>query len=108
MTTATIESNLRRFLLLMAGLIMLASLAELWLEDHTKEALQIIPFILCGLGVLAIAAALLRPRKATLIALRAAMALLALGGLVGVGVHLLNNLAFEQEIRPNAAAGDLV
>jgi hypothetical protein len=107
MTTQALESGFRRFLLLMAALIMLAALVELVLEEHTKETLQLIPFFLCGLGLLSVGAVLARPQRRTLLALRAVMVLLALGGLLGVGLHLANNVAFEKEIRPNAAVGDL-
>lgn len=36
------------------------------------------------------------------------MAVVALGGLLGVGIHLWKNLEFELEIRPNATMGDLL
>jgi hypothetical protein len=108
MTSVALLSRLRQFLLVMTALVLLAALAELWLEDHTGEALQIAPFVLCGAGLIAVGAALLRPQRATLIALRVAMVPLALGGMVGIGLHLLNNFEFAREIRPNAATSDLV
>ena len=99
----TVESRLRRFLLLTA-LVLLATLAELVLEEHTEEALQMLPFALCGAGLLAVAAAFLSPQRATLLGLRVVMLVVGIGGLVGIGVHLYNNFEFEQEIRPNASA----
>jgi hypothetical protein len=108
MTPELIADRLRRFLLVLAAFALLTTLAELWLVEHTQETLQWIPFILCGIGLVTIVAALLRPGNLTLITLRVAMAIVALGGLVGVGVHLLKNLEFEQEIRPNAATGTLL
>ena len=89
-------------ILLLAALVLLAVLAELWLVDHTQDWLQLVPFVLSGLGLVAVAAAVLRPGKPTLLALQIIMILLALGGIVGIGAHLLENLAFEQEIRPNS------
>lgn len=56
---------------------------------------------------MAVLGALLRPQRLTLWALRAAMLVVGLGGLAGMVIHLLENLAFEQEIRPNAAAAEL-
>ena len=108
MTAEALADNLRRFMLLMAMLVLLSAVAELWLVDHTQEPIQFIPFVLCGIGVVSVGAALLRPQRSTLLALRAAMVLAALGGLVGVFVHLANNVAFEQEIRPNATLGDVL
>ena len=87
---------------MLTALVLLAVLAELWLVEHTQDLLQLVPFALCGVGLAAVVSAAVRPGRSTLIALRAAMLLVALGGLVGVAIHLLENLAFEQEIRPNS------
>jgi hypothetical protein len=106
MAPVAAENRLRRFLLLLASLSLVATLIELWLEDHTQEALQLLPFVLCGAGLVAALAALLRPSRATLLVMRVVMVVLALGGLVGMGVHLLRNYEFAREIRPNAAAGE--
>ena len=108
MIAATIESRIRRFLLILAAFIFAGTLVELWLENHTKEAIQFLPFFLCGLGIITIGAALFRPSKATFRALRVAMTLTAAGGLLGMGFHLWNNYEFEREVRPNAAVGDLI
>ena len=107
MTAEVVESRLRRLLLLLATFTLAATPVELWLEEHTKEPLQFIPFFLCGVGLVTLVAALLRPHKATLIALRVAMSLVALGGIVGTVVHLLKNFEFEREIRPAAPTGDV-
>lgn len=103
-----IVSRLRRFLLVMAALSLIVILIELWLEEHTKELIQFVPFILCGVGLIALVAALLHPVKPVLIALRAVMTFVALGGLLGTGVHLLANFSFEQEVRPNTELADMV
>ncbi|MBI1259958.1 MAG: hypothetical protein GC204_21020 [Chloroflexi bacterium] len=104
----TVEGRLRRFLLLLTITVFLATLVELILEEHTKETLQFIPFFLCALGLIAVTAALLRPQRKTLLVLRVSMIIVALGGVVGVATHLLNNYEFEQEIRPTAALADLI
>jgi hypothetical protein len=106
MTAEALVSRMRRFMLLLTALIFLATLTELWLVEHANEPLQFVPIILCGLGLVVVAVGLLWPQKSTLLALRVVMIFVALGGLVGIGVHLSNNLSFEQEIRPNAAAID--
>ena len=107
MKTTTVEQRLRIFLLAIAGCICAGTIVELLLAEHTETAVQLIPFALCGLGLLAVAAALVRPRRATLIALRVVMPLLILGSLFGVYEHIENNLAFELEIRPSATASDV-
>jgi hypothetical protein len=108
MMTVTVENRLRRSLFILAAFIFLGTLVELWLEEHTEETIQLLPFFLCSLGIIAIAVALARPQRTTLLILRVAMALNAAGGLVGTALHLYNNFLFEQEIRPNAAASELV
>ena len=105
MDTTTIAQRLRTFLLVLAGSMCAGTIVELLLAEHTETLVQLIPFVLCGLGLLAVAAALFRPRRATLLALRAVMGLLLAGSLLGVYEHFAGNLAFEQEIRPAATFG---
>src|SRR4051794_36201457 len=106
--TESVEGRLRRFLLLLTIMVFLATLAELILEEHTKETLQFIPFFLCAIGLIAVIAALLRPQRKSFLALRVSMIIVALGGMTGVAIHLINNYQFEQEIRPNSALSDLI
>ncbi|MBK8046657.1 MAG: hypothetical protein IPK16_05735 [Anaerolineales bacterium] len=40
--------------------------------------------------------------------MRGVMVVLALGSLLGVALHIFNNIAFAQEIQPNAATGELL
>ena len=108
MTQETVEGRLRRFLLLLTLFIFAGTVAELLLEDHTQEALQFVPFILCALGFIAVMGVLLRPQRSTLLVLRVVMIIVGAGGVVGSLIHLLRNIAFEQEIRPNAALMDAI
>ena len=107
MTSQIIEQRYRIFLLLLAAFMCLGTIVELWLEEHTGTAVQIIPFILCGLAFLAIVWVLLSPNRSSLLALRGTMLLVGLGSLFGVYEHIEHNLAFELEIRPNAAVSDV-
>ena len=107
MKTTTVEGRLRFFLLAVAGCICAGTIVELLLAKHTETAVQLIPFALCGLGLLTVAAALVRPRRGMLIALRVIMPLLLFGSLLGVYEHMQGNLAFELEIRPGATASDV-
>jgi hypothetical protein len=89
-------------MMLLSGLALLSTLTELWLENHVQEPLQFIPWALCLIGLGALVPALLRPGEASLRALRVAMAIVAIGGVVGIGVHLTENLGFQHEIHPSA------
>jgi len=104
---AEVLLRLRRFLLVLSALLLGGALVELFLVGHTEDAVQLIPFALCGLGTAAALIALLRPRRVTLWALRACMLLVLCGSLYGVYEHVQNNFAFEREIDPQAPAGDL-
>lgn len=107
MNATMIERRLRSFLLVLAGCMCVGTSVELWLARHTEDAIQFVPFVLCGVGLVAVAAALLRPRRATLLALRGVMALLIAGSLLGVYEHLEGNIGFALEIRPGASVGDV-
>jgi len=108
MRDTIILERLRKFLLGAALSIFAVTLLELWLIDHTKEAVQLIPFVLCGAGLIVVGTALARPNWATLNTLRITMILDALGSLFGVGLHVASNFAFQQDIKPAAASLDLV
>jgi hypothetical protein len=107
MNATIILHRLRVFLLSIAGLLCVGTVLELWLTEHTESAVQLIPFGLCGLGLLAIGAALLRPQRATLLILRLSMGLMAVGSAFGIFEHIEHNLAFELEIRPTATANQV-
>lgn len=108
MTQPNTESRLRTALLGLTGLMFAGTPVELLLADHTAETNQFIPFVTCALAAAAIAAVLMRPQRVTVMVARAVMLLNIGGGLLGMGLHLAGNYAFESEIRSNAAAGELI
>ena len=97
--------RLRRFLLALSVVLLAGAVAELWFVEHTEEALQLLPFVLCGLGALAGVAALLWPARASLWALRAVMLLVAAGSLLGVYLHVESNAELERELNPQMSTG---
>jgi hypothetical protein len=107
MDATLVVQRLRVFLLGLSGWMCVATIVELLLSEHTESPTQLIPFILCGIGLVVVVLALVRPQRTSLLALRAVMGLLLLGSLFGVYEHLEGNLAFELEIRPGAAFGDV-
>jgi hypothetical protein len=107
MQMTTVEQRLRRFLLGLSAWMCIGTIVELFLAKHYDYPVQLVPFVLCGVGLVVVAAALWRPRRGTLLALRGVMGLLMLGSLVGVYEHLANNFAFELEMRPSAIWSDV-
>ena len=105
MDATTVVQRLRTFLLALAASLCAGTIVELLLAEHTETPIQLIPFVLCGVALVAVLAALVRPQRATLIGLRAVMALMIAGSCLGVFEHVQGNLGFELEIHPNATAG---
>ena len=102
-----LERRYRRFLLGLSAFICVGTVVELWLTEHTEDAIQFVPFVLCGIGLVAILAALLRPQRGTLLALRVVMLLLVAGSVLGMYEHLAGNFGCEMEIRPGSTFSDV-
>lgn len=93
MSDQGVLARLRTFLLLLAAGLSAGALVDLlWAAEHTEEPIQWLPFILCGLSLAATLAALLRPQRGVLLALRGIMALMVLGSLLGVYEHVAGNI----------------
>ena len=99
--------RLRRFLLALSVVLLCGAVAELWFVEHTEDPVQLVPFVLCGLGAAAGVVALVRPGRVALWALRAVMLLVALGSGLGVYLHVESNAALERELNPGMGAGQV-
>lgn len=108
MSEVNIAQRLRTFLLVVAACLCVGTVVELFFAEHYKEPTQFVPFVLCGLGLVVALAALLRPGRGTLRAVRIVMVLLVAGSLYGVFEHMEGNIEFEREIRPNAALSTIL
>lgn len=108
MTALEVLRRLRLFLLVLAFLLFSGTLVELWLVNHTEDAIQWVAFVLCGIGLIAVLILILRRKRVTVQLLRFCMVVVALGSLFGIYQHVWNNLAFEREINPSAPAADAI
>lgn len=102
MTSSEVLARLRRFLLALSALLFSGTLVELWLVNHTEDAVQWVPFVLCGVGVLIVLLVLIRSRRVAVLSLRVWMFVVVGGSLFGIYQHVANNIAFEREIYPTA------
>lgn len=100
MTDAALVTWFRRFLLFAAVAICAGVIVELWLTGHTDEPLQLVPFIVCGFGIVLLIAVMARPQPNVLRAMQALMLVMALAGAVGTVLHLRGNLELAQEVKP--------
>jgi len=107
MSTAEVLRRLRLFLLVLSSLLFMGTLVELWLVNHTEDAIQWLAFILAGLGLLATLSVLFRRGRKIVLVLRGCMLVVVLGSLFGIYEHVSNNIAFEREIHPNATFSQL-
>ena len=105
------DSTLRRlriFLQLLAATLFAGTIVELLAAKHYADLLQLVPFGLCGLGLLTLGVVWTRPSRLTVLALRATMTVIALGSLLGVYEHIRGNLEFAREIHPRASTISLL
>jgi len=102
MSPADTLFRLQRFLLVLSILLLGGTVVELLLVNHKEDWVQLIPFFLCALGVVAAILVLFRPRRATIKALRLCMVVVVCGSLFGIYEHFSNNVAFQREISPSA------
>jgi hypothetical protein len=107
--TVNEESRPIRRLLLWVMLVgMLGLLVELALIEHVDDALQWIPLVALGAGLVVVAALLVRPTRGWVRALQAlSLAFLVAGGL-GIYLHLDGNIEWEREDDPAASTADVV
>ena len=103
-----IEQRLRTVQLLVGGIGFAGLIGELILLEHWALPWQLVPFFLCGGGIGAIVLFAVAPRLWTARLLQVVMVLAAAGAVVGMIQHLRGNMAFEREIFPDAAAGEML
>jgi hypothetical protein len=106
-TATAALARLRRFLLALAAALLVGSVVELVLTGHAEDALQLIPFVLCAVGLATLLAYRVSPSPATRLALRGTMLVTGLGSLLGIALHLWANLELAREVRPDAVGLDL-
>lgn len=81
---------------------------ELILLEHTESRTQLVPLIVLGIGLVAVATVALSPGRATLLAFRAVMAAFLFAGLAGLYYHIRGNIEFELDMYPQMRGWQLV
>jgi hypothetical protein len=72
--------------------IFIGTLVELSMLNHTREELQIVPFVLLPLGIVVALLMLVKTNPVVQRVLLVFMWVVAVGGLIGMGVHVFSNL----------------
>jgi hypothetical protein len=102
MIDRTVLLRLRFLLFALAASLFCGTIAELLAAKHYQSLLQLLPFGLCGLGLVTLVVVWKRPEPKIVAAARAAMLVVAGGSLLGIYEHIVGNLSFVHEVRPHA------
>ena len=93
----------RHVLVVILALGMVGLLVELLLIEHFDDAWQLVPLILLGLGLPALAWHAFAPSRASAHVWRILMTLFVVAGFIGFYMHYAGNVEVELEQNPNAA-----
>lgn len=93
----------QRILAVILALAMAGLLIELLLIEHFEDTWQLLPLILLGLGLIALAWHALAPGPVSWRVFGSLMALFIIAGFTGFYMHYTGNVEFELEQNPSAA-----
>lgn len=108
MTDLALVARLRQVMLTLAGLLGIGAIVELRLEGHTGGTVQLVPFVLSGLLIVAVAACGWWPSRRTIGLARVTAIIIVVGSGYGLVEHFRQNYLFEREIRPTEPALALI
>ena len=105
---ASVEHFYRRFLFGAAALTFGAAGAELLLVEHYADRLQVLPFVMIGLGLLTTVWAWRAPSLRSIRAVRWTAGAVVLGSVAGIVLHAKGNVEFALEVTPNEPLASLI
>lgn len=100
-STPAANAPYRRLVLALIAIGALGLLVELLLLEHFEDPWQWAPVVSLVLTIVAAAALVVRPGRATLRAFQVVMGACVLFGAIGVVLHLKGNVEFELEGKPD-------
>ena len=92
----------------LAAVMFGGTILELLAARHYQDPVQLIPFALCGVGLVAVLLAWKRPGWATVQALRGLMLVTAAATLLGMWKHIEGNIGFIREMHPATSGWPLL
>jgi hypothetical protein len=105
------DSVLERLRLWVLGVLVLGligTVTELFLLEHDEQALQFVPLVLIGLGVVVLVWHYAAGNTASLRALQIVMALFVLSGFAGMAAHFNGSMEYQLELDPDMSTWDLL
>ncbi len=101
-------TRLAGFLYGLAMVMFAGTMLELLAAQHFADPIQLIPFVLCAAGLVAVLLAWQRPGREAVQTMRGLMVLTAGASLLGVWKHIEGNLGFVLELHPDATGRELI
>jgi hypothetical protein len=92
----------------LAAVMFGGTILELLAAKHYQDPVQLIPFALCGAGLIAVLLAWQRPGWATVQGLRSLMLVTAAATLLGIWKHIEGNIGFIHEMHPGTTGWPLL
>jgi hypothetical protein len=100
--------RLARLLYGIAAVMFVGTFVELLAAKHFQEPIQLLPIVLCVVGLVLVLLAWKRPNREIIQAMRGAMVLIAAASVLGVWKHIEGNLGFVREMHPDTSGLPLV
>ncbi len=104
----SIVERLRLWVLGVLVLGLVGTVTELILLEHYEQALQFVPLVLIGLGVVVLAWHAMRHDTASLRALQIVMGLFVLAGFAGMAAHFNGSAEYQLELNPDMDKWELL
>jgi hypothetical protein len=92
----------------LAAVMFGGTIVELLAAKHFQEPVQLIPFVLCGVGLAAVLLAWKCPGRMTVQGLRGLMLVTAAATLLGIWKHIEGNIGFIHEMHPTTSGWSLI
>jgi hypothetical protein len=108
MKADTVLDRLYKFFIWFGIFVFIGTLVELSQLNHNREELQFVPFVLLPLGIIAAVLMLVKTGPSVKKAALIVMWVVAVGGLIGMGVHVFGNLEGVIEGGQTLAFGQLI
>jgi hypothetical protein len=103
----SVVERLRLWVLGVLVLGLIGTVTELILLEHYEQALQFVPLVLIGLGVVVLGSYYARGNTASLRALQIVMGLFVLSGFAGMLAHFNGSMEYQLELNPDMSTWEL-
>ena len=104
----SVVERLRLWVLGVLVLGLAGTVTELILLEHYEQALQFVPLVLIGLGVVVLGSYYARGNTASLRALQIVMGLFVLSGFAGMLAHFNGSMEYQLELNPDMSTWELL